>query len=290
MELELLRVAVAVAGCAAAACYDVFNKRNVPNNLTYVFVAMGVLLNFWQFDLTVFAGTAAVALVVGVLSYLFYRTGQIGGADVLMFVGLAFLLPETRAGLLQGGQAQALFTLPFIVSLFVSSGFLFMLGITLQFVPKAVRAVLQKKSGVKPANAAYAAIVLVAYAALAYVANGMGFSPSYFAIVGVLVFCSAFIVTFRELIVNSMIENVGLKEIEEEDVLAIEKMDAKVVKKYRLQKLITLEQLKRLKETRLKKFPVFKHMPAFLPFLLGGLILSLLIGDVLAFLTQLALS
>lgn len=290
MELELLRVAVAIAGCAVAAFFDVFNKRNIPNTLTYAFVAAGVLVNLWQIDFVVFASTLAVAMVVGVLGYLFYRSGQIGGADVLVFVAIALLLPGHPKALLGSWQAPALFELPFVVSVFVSSGFLFIIAIAVAFVPRAVRAVMEKKSGVKTTHAVYAAVVLAAYAALVYVANGMGFSPAYFVLVGVLVFCSAFIMLFRELIVGSMVENVSLREIEEEDVLAVEKMDVGIVKKFGLQKLVTFEQLKKLKETRLKKFPVFKRMPAFLPFLLGGLILSLLVGDALAFLTQLALS
>ncbi len=290
MEFELLRVVVALVGCIVATYFDLFNKRNIPNWLTYSFVGIGVLVNLWPFSLASVVNVYIVALAVFVFGYLFYKTGQIGGADVLMFTGIALLLPEQPKAFLFQQQPQVLFSFPFIVSLFVSSGFLFMLAIVAWFAPKAAGALAEGKIKVKTENALYAATILVAYAGLVYVAGGFGFSPAYFVVVGVLIACSAFVVMFREFVMDSMIESVGLKDIEEEDVLAIEKMDEKTVKKFSLKKLLTIEEIEKLKKTKLKKFPVFKHMPVFLPFVLAGLVLNLLFGDFLAILTSLALS
>ncbi|MCX6777656.1 MAG: hypothetical protein NT157_02115, partial [Candidatus Micrarchaeota archaeon] len=81
-----------------------------------------------------------------------------------------------------------------------------------------------------------------------------------------------------------IIEKLPLSRIEEEDVLAIEKMNPKLVAKYKLKKLLTARELARMKKAKipLKKYPVYANMPVFLPYILASLLLTLLFGDPLA--------
>jgi hypothetical protein len=81
---------------------------------------------------------------------------------------------------------------------------------------------------------------------------------------------------------ESMIVTKNIEQIEPEDVLAIEKINEKTIKKIKLGRLITKEQLERMKRSRIKKWPIF-DLPQFLPFILIGLMLYILFGDFISF-------
>jgi len=286
MELEWLRIGIAVLGTAAAAAYDVFNNRNVPNTLLYAFVGLGFALNLYAFDLSLFIEAAGSAIVVLALGYLLYKEGQVGGADVLVLAALSLLLPRTPSLLLER-QAQVIGP-PFIASIFILSGALFLIAFALKNIPVVAKALRKGKAEVSPAGAAYALAALLFLALFANAFGSLGLAPIYMALVGIVVACAAFVIAFKETIISSLIEMVPLKDIEEEDVLAVERMDARVVKRFGLHKLITREELAKLRETRLKRFPILKNLPTFLPYVLVALLLTLKYGDIFSILVELA--
>ncbi|MFH1780085.1 MAG: hypothetical protein ABH803_02990, partial [Candidatus Micrarchaeota archaeon] len=73
------------------------------------------------------------------------------------------------------------------------------------------------------------------------------------------------------------------KQIQDEDILAIDKLPRKLVEKYGLEKVLTKKQFEKLKEISKKEgiheFPIHTNLPRFGPYVLAGLLLVLWLGD-----------
>ncbi|NYZ76486.1 prepilin peptidase [Candidatus Micrarchaeota archaeon] len=291
MEFALLRFAICFVGCAAATYYDLFNRRNVPSWVTYSLVAIGALFTLASLNANVIVSSGVVALVIFVFGYILYRTGQIGGADVLVFISIALLLPEAPQSMLL--QAKSQLDLPFVVSVFVLSGVLAIFGIFLNYIPLIILDFLRgEKVRIDAAQVALAAFTLVFYAAFLYYMNGMVELPqTQLAIFAAVIVCATSLFALKDHISEKyMIRMVGVNEIDEEDVLAIEKMDPKLVSEHKLDRLLTLGEIEKLKTLgKGKKFPVYKEMPVFMPYVLLALAAALLFGDPLAYLYPLSL-
>ncbi|MCX8205726.1 MAG: hypothetical protein N3H30_00670, partial [Candidatus Micrarchaeota archaeon] len=118
---------------------------------------------------------------------------------------------------------------------------------------------------------ATATIWAIGYAAVSYMLYGMGFQM--FALVALVIgiVSSVFALIKRDL-TKSMVTWVAPNGIIEEDILAIDEMDRKVVEKYGLERLLTSEQIKRIKKAGLKKVPVYGKLPPYIPFILVGVV------------------
>ena len=96
---------------------------------------------------------------------------------------------------------------------------------------------------------------------------------------------SGFFLTFREQILDEIVVmRLPISRIDDEDILAIERMPSEIVAKYKLEKVLTQSQIKKLKEIQknegMKLFPVNKILPRFGPYILIALVLTLLLGNV----------
>ena len=126
----------------------------------------------------------------------------------------------------------------------------------------------------------YAGIMGLVAVAFAWFASIRGLPPVQIAVVLLTVSFSAFFYTFKGYIARKfLIRKVALRDIEEEDVLALDEMDPKVVERYGLRRLLTAGEIKRLRKVPMKAFPVYKNLPAFTPYILISLLLSVLFGD-----------
>lgn len=291
-DFDLLRFAVALLGTAACTYYDLTHNRTVPDWLTVGLVALGVLANIFAF--AVLGAEVAWMLVVlpavfvMAFGYLLYKAGQLGGADVLLYVAIALLVPVAPAGLMantagSGGASYYAPVFPFILSIFLVSGVVFGIASFARYFPLAIMAWMKGKVEIGREKAVVAgAMALLGAAALWTGLNARMPLPFLLIVLAAVVFAEFFYV-FKEFISrNFLIEYVTLAEIDEEDVLATEEMDAAVVKKYGLEKLLTPKEIAKLRKMPLKKFPVYKNLPAFMPYMLAAMVLSLLFGDVLA--------
>jgi Flp pilus assembly protein protease CpaA len=291
MEFAVLRFAICFIGCAGATYYDLFNRRNVPSWLTYSLVALGALFTLASLNINAIASNGLVALVIFVFGYILYRTGQIGGADVLVFVSIALLLPEAPQSVFL--QAQSQLGLPFVVSVFVLSGMLAVFGIFLQYMPATIYDTARgEKVSIRPSQVLLAAATLVFYAAFLYYLNGIAELPqTQIVVFAAVVVCATSLFAFKDYISDKyMIRMVGIDEIDEEDILAVEKMDPRLVSRYKLDRLLTLKEIEKLKKIgRGKKFPVYKEMPVFMPYVLIALTVALLFGNPLAYLYPMGL-
>jgi hypothetical protein len=169
----------------------------------------------------------------------------------------------------------------FFITIFLVSSFLATLGSSMQYAIT----LLSSKSPLKP-NKLYGAASL-----LMVVAGGI-FLYSFFGInilslmFFLLFLSSGFFLTFRQQILDEIIiQKIPISAIEDEDILAIEKLPDRIVKKYHLEKVLTQKQVAILRKIqtieKIKLFPVNKILPRFGPYILAALILGILLGNII---------
>ncbi|MBI5635771.1 prepilin peptidase [Candidatus Micrarchaeota archaeon] len=290
MDFILIRLIVALAGTAIAAKQD-WDTSFIDEKLLYAMAAIGLLLNAITLDAQFILFSVGGAAVIFAIGYLLYKTGKLGGGDVWLFVALQLLLPfypfeQIPAGGLLGFNAfflgQVAQSLPFFVSVLIASSVIGMLG------SSAYYAYCLRGKKLKPSKAGLL-ISLVLLALLTGFSSMYPISLSVLAIFALILLPSLFITVFREQVNDEVvIQSIPLSKIEDEDVLAIEKIDRKLVKKYSLETVLTANALKKLRKMmyaqKLRVIPVYKVLPRFAPYVLLGLIACLLARDLLVFL------
>lgn len=266
---EQIRLFLSLLGLIATTYFDLFNNKNIPNNLLYVFLGASFLINLVFFNQDVFLYGIGTALVISLIGYLLYKSGQMGAADIFVLVSLALLLP------IPPSVSKIPFNFPFVAIIFVFASLLFAVYSFCYLVFKMLK---NKKMKADPKPL----LLLIPYFIFVYLfANSPFFSLIYFLIISLALFSSLFVMIYRESINKQLAENVPLSKIQEEEVLAIELMDQKFVTKYNIQKLLTKKEIARLKRLKLKRVPVYTKFPPFLPFVLAGTILSIIFGSIL---------
>ena len=99
-----------------------------------------------------------------------------------------------------------------------------------------------------------------------------------------LVFNLLFRADIMDLVV---VRHVKLSEVEDEDILVLDRLPERIVKTYGLERVLTKAQVERLREVQkkegLRAFPVCKSLPRFGPYVLAALIACLIVGDLLFF-------
>lgn len=266
---ELIRTAVAVLGTALTAYYDLTNNKNIPNNVLYGFLALALLLNIVFFDLEVMMFGLGLAALIGLLGYIMYKTGQLGAADVFVFASIALALP------IPPSFAKLPFNFPFIAIVFVYASLVFALFTMIYFGGKLIG---NRKA--KPKRIYL--LLLIPWLAFVWLfSTSPIFSPVYFAIISVAYLASIFVMAYREAINKALYEKVAVKKLMEEDVLATEFMDTKLVKRYRLEKVLDRKMITRLRKGKVKEVLVYTKLPPFLPFVLLGVLMALLFGRAL---------
>lgn len=275
-----VRILVAVAFTATAACYDVFNKKWVPNWLLYAFVGAALLLNIIFFQPEVFSQAIVFGAAAFIISYPLYRLGQLGGADVYAYAAIAAAVPYLPKPLLAATQS---IPYPFILSVLAPTGLAFILHMLARFIPYISRKIAKGKVDFGYRRLAAPATIVIAFAFFAYALSSLPVQlpVSYLAVLSFLFVSLVFFSSFKQEIKESMVEMLPVRALQAEDVLALEQMDRSVVKRLSLSPLLTAKSIAALKKSRLKKVPVYTGMPFFLPYLLFGLVFTVLFGDLI---------
>ena len=276
------RIAVTLAFTAAAAYYDVFNKKWVPNFLLYAFVAAAFILNVAYFEQSLFIQAAAFGIAAFLLSYPLYRAGQLGGADVFCYASIAMAIPYLPSPLLNPSASAPY---PFILSVLVPTGLAFIAHMFARFIPYIYTQVKKGRVHFSLGKLAIPAILSAAFAIFAYAISTLPVSLpfGYFMLILFLFASLLFFSLFKNEIKDSMVGQVSVSKLQEEDVLALEKMDGKLVSRLKLQPLITTQIIDALKKAKQKTVPVYTNMPYFLPYLLFGLVFTILFGDLISY-------
>ncbi|MEM3422719.1 MAG: hypothetical protein QXF35_00820 [Candidatus Bilamarchaeaceae archaeon] len=271
---EVLRVIVAFIGVLVASYYDLFNKKNVPDKILYSFLGIAILLNIvfylMQPDFDVLLFTFGAALFISVIGYIFYRFGQIGGADVIVITSVMLLIPFVPS------FAGLSFNLPFIIPAMIYGGLLLTVYVTIKFALKII------SQGGTP-NLLYLLLLLPFLFFIYVYINSPVFSLTYLFIISVLLLASIFFMVYKQDIILMLAEQLPLEKVEPEDVFALELIEPAIIKQYNIKRLATVSEIQRLKEAGLQTIWVYTDLPPFIPFLLVGMVLALFFSKNLLF-------
>ncbi|MFA5077625.1 MAG: hypothetical protein WC488_04320, partial [Candidatus Micrarchaeia archaeon] len=126
-------------------------------------------------------------------------------------------------------------------------------------------------------------LLVPVYLALMYFITSTGiFGPVYVLVVGTLLLSSMLFMVYKEPVMESLARKVKPSEIEDGDLAAPELMP-ELVKKYGIKRLLDSAEIARLKKLRVKEVYVYKELPPFLPFVLGALLITVAVGDLLTY-------
>jgi len=274
-----IRMMVAVAFTGAAAYYDMFNKKWVPDSLLWCFLAASLLLNVIFFDSAIFAQALFIAIIIAALTYALYRMGQLGGADMFVMASIALAIPYLPKPLLAASQA---IPYPFFLSVLAPTGIAFIVHMLFRFIPYISRKLTRGEVEFTLQKAAGPALIAASLLIFGSIVSSLPVSlpPSYFAIIGFLGAALVFFSLFMPEIKASMVEKIQTSRLQCEDVLAMEQMPP-LSKKLRLSPVISEKTIAALRRAKIKSVPVYTGMPFFLPYLFIGLVFTLLFGDLL---------
>jgi hypothetical protein len=220
-------------------------------------------LNLFFYEATLFWFSLAIAAFFSAIGYLFYRIGQLGGADVFVLASVMLLLP------LHPSFIGMSFNVPFVFSVIIFSGVAFALYVLGYYSFKLM------ETEAKP-NLMYI-LMVIPYALFAYVyINSFLFSPVYFAFISILLFASVFFLMFRDSLNKLLAEELPIAQLEPEDVLALEIMNKDMVERYKIPRMVSEKDIERLKKTKVAEVWVYTRLPPFIPFILIGMVLAML--------------
>ncbi|MEW5955333.1 MAG: A24 family peptidase [Candidatus Micrarchaeota archaeon] len=295
MNFELLRLAIALGGTSVAA-YEDAKTSFIDDRITIGMLAAGIVLDLLTFDGDFIFFSVGLSAVIFGVGYLAYKTGQLGGGDVLLFAGLQALLPVFPLGIMPflqqvypAGIGQAVAAIaemqlyPFFLSVFVASSLFAMIGSAVQY------ALALRGKKLKPDLVPLAVIAAACVIAVGWLFAAFGLSAVQVAFIALVFVPGMFLVAFKkQILAEVIIQRVPIARIEDEDVLATEAMPAGLLKKYGLGKVLTKKEVAKLRKIRaagkMSRFPVYKNLPRFGPYILAGVIASLLFGDLFIFL------
>ncbi|MBI5036018.1 prepilin peptidase [Candidatus Micrarchaeota archaeon] len=267
-DFILARVVVSVLVAAYLAWEDA--KTSFMNErLLLVFVASGAFVDLVFLPQDSWLVVFGVAAAIAAIGFISYKAGQFGGGDVLILLGLHLWLPFSPFVAVPW---------PFILSVFVASAAMGSIASAVLYAWK-----LRKEKLPKRKRLLFGLLVVLS---LAFLLLPFGlFGVLFYA----LAVSSSFYFVFRgELLEKVIIQQVKLKDIEDEDVLAMEQIAQSKVKRFSLEKVLTASALQKLKKyarsSRKTTVPIYKNLPRFGPYILAGLLACLAVGDVIWFL------
>ncbi|MEM4633653.1 MAG: A24 family peptidase [Candidatus Anstonellaceae archaeon] len=275
------RIVLVLAFTAVAAYYDAFNKKWVPSTLLYAFLISAFAINLVFFQTSIFIQAVAFGLAAFAISYPLYKTGQLGGADVYAYSAIAMAIPYLPQPIFSPAQNVPY---PFILSALAPTGIVFIAHMLVRFFPYIAKR-LKHEIKMDAQRLAPAAVVALAFLFFIY---SISQSPAqiplpYLAILSFLFSSLLFFSIFKQEIKDSMVETIPISKAQPEDVLAIEKLDPKVVSSLRLSPVLDSQAISAMRKAKINKVPIYTKMPFFLPYLFFGVLFTILFGD-LAFL------
>lgn len=284
----MINIAVILAGLIASSITD-FKTGYVPNVLSHSLIAIGAVFVVFAFPLDEALFIYAIAAAVFAVGYVLYIFGQMGGGDVKLFTAIALLVPFYPAVLLPTMQSlgidPAIPYYPFIVSVFILFGILFMLVVPLGYLPKIMRAKKKIKDYDRKIKTGLAYCMVL-------IPIGIFWAVYFKALILILIpmALSLLIIPFKDDIVEQFFaQKKKIQKLDDDDVIALELVDGKIKSKLGLwRKTLTNRELKKVKalakKHNIKEITVCEGMPRAVPIILAAVVLSLIFGDVLLFL------
>jgi Flp pilus assembly protein protease CpaA len=272
------------------ALFDLFNNRNVPTVFAYGTLVLAALFTLSTGSVPVIEESGLIAIIILAIGYLMYKSGQLGAADVIEFAAISLFLPVQGIPLLVHAGYQ--YNIPFIVSVFISSGIAALILIPVYYLPRAWM-ILKKPliSYVSHKELPKAIFITAAYVAfILFLALVMHAGAALLLLIAIIMVSSMVTMLFEKAITGSMISFLVPRQLEDQDILAFNLMRkgeiTEIKKKVKgFNKLVSTAMITEMKKKIPKrKLPVYRSaMPMALPILIG-VVVSLLVGNVLLYL------
>ncbi len=287
MFLQLLRVVVMLSIALVYAAFDLFNKREVPDLFVYISFAIGLAFAF-TYPADVLVVDLLIAVIIASFGYVIYRSGYWGAGDLFEITTISLIMPIQPAPWLVNLNQLGL---PFVISFFISSGIAAIWIVPVYYLAFKHRKI--KKTGNERIYRILGVILLALYLVLLlFIYFIFGISITSAIIIFAIGVPSAVVLAFEEEITSSMIEYVEPGKLQQGDIIAINMMKGKEIAYFKkvypgFSRLVTKKMLEAFKKTRTKKkIPVYTHAVPFAVFVLIGVSISLLFGNIVLFLLQ----
>ncbi|MEM0147972.1 MAG: hypothetical protein QXY10_00030 [Candidatus Micrarchaeaceae archaeon] len=284
INFYLIRIITAITIATIYMCYDLFNRRNIPNIIIYTTSIIGIAFLFIM--PTILVESATFAIIAFFVGFLIYKIGQIGLGDIIEIVLLSLIIPFQEVPLLIN---KIQYPLPFILSLFIASGFIALIIVPIIYIPKAARKNLLHLNKNETKKAEFKVIIFsVAYLIFAGMLANFGMLSLYgIILIGIFIFSSDITILFEKAMIRVMIIYKKASELGIDDMIAISLMNKELLDSIKSKVpeftgLATKNIIEELKENRINsKIPVYENgIPFAVPIFLG-LIISLLFGNIL---------
>ena len=269
-----------VAIAVIYAAFDLFNNRNVPDAFAYASVLAGlaITLAFHQADMLL---SLTVAAVVGSLGYLVYRMGLWGAGDYFELMAISLIMPVQPAPIF---ASVAQLGLPFILSVFVATGFA-----AIWIVPVYYLVLTRRPWQMKPdiTHIGYGISLLLLYAMLSlFVYYFYGFGLYRVMLIALVAIPSALTLVFEDEITARMVKRIRPKALDEGDIIALNMMTS-AERRYFFRypgfgRLATKALIARMRNSK-RSLPVYRNAAPLAVFILIGVVISLLFGNVVLF-------
>jgi Flp pilus assembly protein protease CpaA len=285
--LEIIGLIVALAGVAYSSYTDI-KTGDVPDKLSHSMIGIGAILVAFSYPMAEAVWIFAMAAAVFALGFIMYIFGQMGGGDVKLFAALTLLIPyypiSLQPFLASIGITPHPSTFPFIVSIFILSGIFFMAIIPIFYLRK----IIGKKEKIPDFRKKI--LIGIVYCIVISPVIAMWFTLSKFlAIIFIPMFFALMIIPFKDdIVVLFFARKKKVKDLNEEDVLALEMLKKETIAKLGLwRKTFTEMELKKIRQRarkyRITTVYVCEDLPKYVPYILASLIVNLIIGDFFLF-------
>lgn len=258
-------IALVVLGTFIAGVVD-FKTGFIYDWITYPLIAAGLIHLVWNQAWL----SLAIGLIVLIIGVLFYYTGKVGGGDVKLFLGIAWLVPFYQ------GVVFVLIALLYATLFAVTVLSIYYMA-RLMATGKKIT-ISRKRIGLVIVYA----LGLIAYAGLALSTNLFGWT-TLAAIAVPLLLGLVFFALEEDIRKQFFLTRVSPKQLEEDEIIAWDELGEKERKQLNLGSKRVLEEseVKKLVSLGLTSIPVYRHLPRFGIFIFFGVLLALAFPQVI---------
>ncbi len=282
IDLDTVRIAILVIVALVYGLFDVFNKREVPNLFAYASVIVGIVV-VATYPLSTITVGVLIAICIAAAGYILYKKGVLGAGDVFELVALTLILPLQPATMFGAAQLVAF---PFVLSVFIASGYVSVLLIIVYYLFFAPRSPLERGFKIERKKLLIALALIALYFGLIVMINLAGqITLSGVILLLLIAIPSGILLVFERLINYRMISLVYPKTMTDGDMIATNLMSSADLKYFsgrskRFGRLVTKGLVADLKTER-KKVPVYRNAAPLAAFIFFGVIVSLLFGNLI---------
>jgi len=256
----------AVLVVSALGAFTDWKKGEIYHWITFPLIIIGVGMNVYEAQYIAF-GLAGIVFAIG---YILYKTGKLGGGDVMLFTGIALTVPFF------GGH-------PFILNVLVIAAATSVVFLSVYYVSRYIRKGIDWEYNKKNlSRAGILGIILLLYFILLSQIQGVGIIRM-LPIIIPLVFGIVYVAFEAGIKKEFFTKKIKVSELEEDEIISEENLDPKIYSLLNLKfiKVIGEKEKEILKENNVKEIWVYRNLPKFGPFIFLGVVISLLYPDVL---------